>query len=40
MAVAKNPEHPKWMVSKFMICWQNRFDEMVNTLLKMGNTEK
>jgi len=40
MALAKNPEHPKWTVSKFMICCQNRFDEMVNTLLKMGNTEE
>ena len=40
MALAKNPEHPKWMVSKFMIFCQNRSDKMVNTLLKMGNTEK
>ena len=40
LALAKNPEHPKWTVSKFMICCQNRFDEMVNALLGMGNIEK
>jgi predicted transposase YbfD/YdcC len=40
MALAKDPKHTKLMVSKFMICCQNRFDEKVNTLLKMESTEK